>query len=230
MAKNQAQAEAIREAVRDVIAINPLLGSRTIARAVSQKLNIPVTDHYVLKVMQKARKQAIEETSRELTINEIASIREVTRMVTDRLSKIVFAKDGEATNSERIYAGSQLLFYRHKMFSTMQDAGIFKRAPVEIKHEHTLSPELQMVFENARRWGMTRVNEDNRPKPEPVVMVDAAVIESSTGEVTNTNESIERKIIEPGPIPTPKQSDNPPDPDAQKRLDAILADMSKPNH
>ena len=55
--KHEEQYEILRKAVRDVIALDPLVSSRSLARALTEKTNIPVGRDLAAKLVKKARKR-----------------------------------------------------------------------------------------------------------------------------------------------------------------------------
>ena len=167
--KNHAQEEAIRRAVRNAIAVDPLVSSRALAKAVKEKTGLPVTKEYVLKQMKKARREAITEVESAKVVPEIAKISEHFRVMIDRLNKIVFAEDGAHKDSDIIAAAAQILKTQHDLFYMMLDAGIFKKPPVVVEHKVEITPEIQQILDNAKNWGFTGAA-DHGPD---VIMPDA---------------------------------------------------------
>jgi len=168
--KNHEQEEAIRQSVRDVLAVNPFASARTLARIVSEKTNLPVTKEYILKLKKKVSRQSVVEIDRAEVIKEIAAISERHRMMINQLQKIIFAEEGKHKTSDIISAVRQVFNMERDLFYLMMDAGIFAKKPKkeDSKLPEKLSPEVQLILDNAKYWAFRPPDPEDGP-----VMMDA---------------------------------------------------------
>ena len=218
--KSEEQYALLRKTVRDVIALDPSVSPRALARALTEKTNMPIGKDFAAKLMGKARKQAIKETELAEVTPYVSAIVERSRMLIERMQKIVFADDGKVTEGERAKATNTIIHIERVLFTIMQDAGIFKKQVTEVHHTHELSPEIKAIMKGAPQWSFTgaRVIEPELLEAAPL-MLDAAVIESDNGEPQPDNSlPAEPKIFEPGAVDIAKQ----------KRLAAIAAGNKSP--
>ena len=206
MSRTESQEEAIRDAVRDLLAINPIMGANKIARALSDKYNAPINPKYIYKIMKKVSRQVVEENSRTKAMVQATRIAEHLRMVNDQLNKIIFAEKGAASNNAKIYAASQLAFNLEKAFGILRAARAFESPEAETIIVE-LSESAKQFIENAPKWDMLMIpnkNLNTETKVEAPIMLDAEVVELPNGEIIDTNKPTEPKIFSAGAVDVTK--------------------------
>ena len=82
----------LKSAIRDIVAVNPLVSIRGIQGLVENNTGYPISKNYASKLIGKVRKQAIVESDRKKTNERLAEVRERFRVLTQYLSRVQYWK------------------------------------------------------------------------------------------------------------------------------------------
>lgn len=180
--------QKIKRAIRDVIALDPLISVDNLRQALAKKnfrtaSGEPLTWHYIAKLVRKVNRETATEVSRQVTDERVAKIKERYRLAMDQLLKIAFySKEMQEqgmpppTYKERISAIREILKWDIAIFQAEMDAGVFERklGTLEIERRSApLPPELKAAIIGAmRQWGLPvpagtlpAPKEHDEPKP-----------------------------------------------------------------
>ena len=220
MSYNDATKDEIRKAVRDVLAVNPLASSRSIAGAVSKRMGTKVGYDYIQRLIRKATGEAQKEMELKIAVPQLARMAERYRMMIESLQTEFYETNPDthkpvATFRDRIAAARAITYMERTLFVSMMDAGIFARhrgiddTPKEKPED---APEsIEAMAKALRNWGII-----DRPAEqiEAPIMEDATVVESENGEQLSTTEQ-PPKIFQAGAVDIddpPRDGEKPHDP------------------
>lgn len=180
--------QKIRRAIRDVLALDPLISVDALREALVKKnfktaAGNPLDWTYIAKLVRKVNREAVTEVSRQVTDERVAKIKERYRLAMDQLLKIAFySKELQEqgmpppTYKERISAIREILKWDIAIFQAEMDAGVFERklGTLEVERRSApLPPELKAAIIGAmQHWGLKMPaealpapKEHDEPKP-----------------------------------------------------------------
>lgn len=188
MKKLPSQEEKIKRAIRDAVAVDPLISAVRLADALFDKgfktaNNTPLDREYVSRLRRKIHRAAIEDVRRQDVAARISEFKEKNRLVFDRLMRIAYytedlKKEGLPPPSykDQIAALTAIVRLESMVFNAEFDVGIFERhiGTLEVeKRFKPLPPELKMQMMIAfRNWGVIPPEEidngTNKTEPAPI--------------------------------------------------------------
>lgn len=195
MKKLPQQEEKIKRAIRDAVAVDPLLSVDRLRDALFDKgfktaNNNPLDWEYVARLRKKIHRTAVENVRRQDVAERINEFKEKNRLVFDRLMRIAYytddlKKDGLPPPSykDQIAALTAIVRLESMVFNAEFDAGIFERhiGTLEVeKRFKPLPPDLKMQMMIAfRNWGIIPPEEidngTNNTEPAPIASTAVVV-------------------------------------------------------
>ncbi len=195
MKKLPQQEEKIKRAIRDAVAVDPLLSVERLRDALFDKgfktaTNNPLDWEYVARLRKKIHRTAVETVRRQDVAERINEFKEKNRLVFDRLMRIAYytddlKKDGLPPPSykDQIAALTAIVRLESMVFNAEFDAGIFERhiGTLEVeKRFKPLPPDLKMQMMIAfRNWGIIPPEEidngTNNTEPAPIASTAVVV-------------------------------------------------------
>lgn len=195
MKKLPQQEEKIKRAIRDAVAVDPLLSVDRLRDALFDKgfktaTNNPLDWEYVARLRKKIHRTAVETVRRQDVAERINEFKEKNRLVFDRLMRIAYytddlKKDGLPPPSykDQIAALTAIVRLESMVFNAEFDAGIFERhiGTLEVeKRFKPLPPDLKMQMMIAfRNWGIIPPEEidngTNNTEPAPIASTAVVV-------------------------------------------------------
>ncbi len=195
MKKLPQQEEKIKRAIRDAVAVDPLLSIDRLRDALFDKgfktaTNNPLDWEYVARLRKKIHRTAVETVRRQDVAERINEFKEKNRLVFDRLMRIAYytddlKKDGLPPPSykDQIAALTAIVRLESVVFNAEFDAGIFERhiGTLEVeKRFKPLPPDLKMQMMIAfRNWGIIPPEEidngTNNTEPAPIASTAVVV-------------------------------------------------------
>jgi hypothetical protein len=158
------QAEYIQTAIRDAVAIDPLISVRRLQEAVEQRTGRSISDKYLAKLVKKSRRQVAIEADRKQLKVRFAQVSERYRVLLKELHKIIWwspvyiSKYGIQRPSTKEKVGATKLAAQMELalFRTELDLGVFedRRAVLEeMLREGLLPTELhEQLVGVFRQW------------------------------------------------------------------------------
>lgn len=142
------------ERVREVLALNPRAGVRTIREVLEKDPENPVilNPHYILKLKKKIQGERKQRFSQALVDERLSEIQDRTEGVIAQMWRILL--NPTMDERARVAAAKVIIDAEHKFFEAQMDAGIFERrlGSVEVRHSHEFSIEhktlILKVFSN----------------------------------------------------------------------------------
>lgn len=195
MKKLPQQEEKIKRAIRDAVAVDPLLSVDRLRDALFDKgfktaTNNPLDWEYIARLRKKIHRAAVETVRRQDVAERINEFKEKNRLVFDRLMRIAYytddlKKDGLPPPSykDQIAALTAIVRLESMVFNAEFDAGIFERhiGTLEVeKRFKPLPPDLKMQMMIAfRNWGIIPPEEidngTNNTEPAPIASTAVVV-------------------------------------------------------
>jgi hypothetical protein len=194
----------IRRAVRDAMAIDPLISQRKMIEAVEKKLGRTVSFGYLQKLIKKVDREVAKSVDLVKVSSRLREMRETFRLSRENLIQTAYgyAPVGMAkpTHTERISAWRTIGLLEKILLDAEMDLGLFERNIGTVKVEHQIvdgSREQQMI-KAIESWTL------NPPQPRKIEVMDAVVVESSkvSGDIQNNTPEERNSPFTPKPLPT----------------------------
>lgn len=169
--------EFLKNRVRDVIALNPLVSIRRMQEILENRTGRSISDKYAAKLMHKVRRQAIIQSDRKKINERLSEIRERNRVLMEDLTRTIYWKPEFSklyglsfpSFKERLAAMKLLTQIESTLFRTELAAGVFedRRAAIEeILRQKAIPIELQEKFIGVfRTWKLTSACEKDVQAP-----------------------------------------------------------------
>lgn len=152
----------LRRAIRDAIALEPLIDTRSLTLVVSKRVRRDVSRNYVMKLLRKVRGEMKYEMDNVDVVKRITEIRDRFRLLSHELARIAFWQPGSTPGDrgpsmrEKTTAINSLVKLDQTLLAIEMDAGIYRRHLGEIETTHGLSEEGQRLSDNLRAlWSKT---------------------------------------------------------------------------
>lgn len=193
----QPQEEKIKLAIRDAIAVDPLISISRLQDVLFKKGfktvgNQNLAWHYIAKVVRKINREAIERVDRQQITERLAQSKERYRLVFDRLMRIAFYTDDlkqegmlPPSYKDQISALNSIVRLDIAILNAEMDAGIFERylGTLEIdKRNKPIPKEVRDRIKQAMiNWGMM---------PEEIIKQNADDAKPTTALVVRNQQSL----------------------------------------
>ena len=170
MRKLPAQEEKIRRAIRDIVAIDPLISNIRLSDALFDRgfrtaNNSSLDREYIARLRDKIHKRAVHDADNQLLTPRILEFKEKSRLVFDRLVRIAFYTDDlkkEGTKAptymEQIVALNSIVKLDLAVFNAELGAKMFEKHIEIIENERRFMPlpdelktQMMQAFVN---WGL----------------------------------------------------------------------------
>jgi len=171
--KDHDQEVEIKNAIRDVLAVNPLISMRSLVETLARK-NYKTADGnplhrvYVGRLVRKVWGDMRDRVDRQTSSDRLALIKERHRLVYERLMRIAFytddlQKEGAPPPAYRdqIRALTEIIKLDLAILNAEMDLGIFERnlgaIDIEAHRNQPLPPELkEAILNTAQKWGIVK--------------------------------------------------------------------------
>lgn len=159
----QPQEEKIKLAIRDAIAVDPLISISRLQDVLFNKgfksaNNQLLTWHYIAKIVRKINREAVEKADRQKITERLVQSKERYRLVFDRLMRIAFytddlKKEGMSPPSykDQISALNSIVRLDVAILNAEMDAGIFERHLGTLEIDKRNKPIPKELKEQIRR-------------------------------------------------------------------------------
>lgn len=183
---------ALRRIIRDALALDPLITMQALERVVEKKINRPIDNAYLVKLVAKVRKQVITEVERSTASSRIAEIKESYRTIIEELRRLAYAET--TPPNERRKCLDSVARIQDMQAKLEMDFGIFTRQLGSVNIDHRLKPmdekTLIDVTATFKAWSLP-------PQPRKIERSEAKTIDVTP----NTNDQPKQQP-EPKPEPT----------------------------
>ena len=178
MRKLPEQEERIRRAIRDILAIDPLISDRKLPDVLLERgfrtgNNSALDRHYIARLKKKIHAQAVREADNQLLGSRIVEFKEKNRLVFDRLVRIAFYTEDlqkqvniAPTYMEQIAALNSIVKLDLAVFHAELGAKVFEKHIKLIEKEKRFVPlpvelkeQMMRAFKN---WGVIPVDESKQ--------------------------------------------------------------------
>jgi len=155
-----------KERVREVLALNPHAGLRSIRQFLENDPQTPlVLDvHYIGKLKQKIIQERKRRFDQTIVEERLSEIQDRTESVAAQMWQILL--DAGAPEVARVAAAKVIIDSEHKLLEAQMNAGVFERkfGSVDIRHTYELAPEMKaMVLKTLANYGIIKNPEPKLP-------------------------------------------------------------------
>ena len=168
-----AQEQTLKNAIRNLIALDPLISIRSLQNQMLRQTGHSISDKYLNKLVHKVRRQVVIESDRKRLQERFGEVKERFRVMMDRLWLIVFYRFPESmksgiqppTNKEITEATKTLAQMELALMRMEIDVGLYedrRNAIEEMLREGLLPAELhEQITVVFRKWKFEQAKQVN---------------------------------------------------------------------
>lgn len=186
---------ALRRIIRDALALDPLITMVSLEQVVEKKIKRPIDKEYLLKLVNKVRKQVVSEVERSTADNRVAEIRESYRTIIEELRRLAYAETTPPNEKRKCL--DTIARIQDMQAKLEMDFGIFTRQIGTVNVDHRLKPidpaTLESITGTIGLW--MKAVQMRKIEPQRVIEAQATNITTNEPKTQPTAESARPSTI-----------------------------------